>query len=184
VLDRSVARRAGSGWGGREAWRSRSRRRVSGLAWLAWLACLPLALGACTPDPEVEGYSKTPMARVTVERFLGALQREDFAAAAAYFEGPTAPLRDTYPDVPQGNTEELLARYVASQPAGIPPYRVIAAGMETPLCYPVEVEFSPRTEKEPYRQEFRVVYDGQTYRVLGLPGRPSPAAFSPAPAGG
>jgi len=167
------ARRAGSC---RKGYQTRSiatpwpatLRRAAVLVALTALASLGLFSG-CSRQPEVEGYSKTPMARQTVALFLKHLQAGDCASAARYYAGPLAPLLTAFPDVPDDDVPALLERFMSKTGGFCREYRIVAASMRNPICYPVEVEFCTGEGEIPIKCEFLVYFDGRIYQLLGLP---------------
>jgi len=147
-------------------------------AWPRWVWSLALILPAiaggglapgCQREPEVEGYSKIPMARQTVMLFLEHLRAGDYAAAARYYAGPLEPLRDAYPDIAADDVAGLLERFATQTGGFCADYRMVAASMRTRICYPVKLEFCTGKEETPVECEFLVYFDGRVYQLLGLP---------------
>ncbi len=155
-----------------------------------FLFCL---LGISLPDGcqfrhevEVEGISKRPMAKATIESFLGGLRTEDFTKAATHFAGPLevlwmettgldnklsdgAPVQK--PDLKNMSLSakaDLLAAYVAKHPGCCRDYTIGAEKMIEPYHFTISVEFR-QWPHDPEVVEFQISYDKSQYWVLGLP---------------
>jgi hypothetical protein len=141
---------------------------------LATCGMLLLVAHGCTRGPEVEGYDKCPMARQVVERYLKCLDRGEYAQAASLFAGPREMLKlAAAPEHPAGpqpasDVAALFEGYMRSHPDCCRAFAIREVRLVEPYCFLVTVTFKRRGSDD-VTAEFRVDYDGQRYRVLGLP---------------
>ncbi len=156
-----------------------ARRTRAAVLALGFAVACALALGGCSRSAEVEGHSRVPMARKTVEDFLAALCSGSYSEAARLFAGPVAWLQPQGAEaVPSISTPgrgpgrsaiaNLLARYVAAGAiccgASVDSVRIL-----DPFQFQVWVRFPGSADGAARPVEFRVTFDGTLYRVLGLP---------------
>ena len=141
---------------------------------LATCGVLLLMVQGCTRVPEVEGYDKCTMARQVVQQYLACLDRGAYAQAASLFAGPREMLRlAAAPDDAGGlhgtiDIAALLEDFMRSHPGCCRAFAIHEVRLVEPYCFLVTVTFKRRGSDD-VTAEFRVDYDGQRYRVLGLP---------------
>ncbi len=141
---------------------------------LATCGMLLLMAQGCTRDPEVEGYDKCTMARQVVQQYLACLDRGAYAQAASLFAGPREMLKlaaapeDAGGLQPASDVAALLEAYMRSHPDCCRAFAIREVRLVEPYCFLVTVTFKRRGSDD-VTAEFRVDYDGQRYRVLGLP---------------